>query len=415
MSAAAPLMIVIFGPGFEADRHNLAAELLRYTAFYLLFISLVALAGSIQNSFQRFAAPAFTPVLLNLSLIACALTLPEHLDVPVMALAIGTLVAGIVQLLFQVPFLIKLGMLPLPRFNLQHPGMRKVLKLMVPAMLSSSVTQISLVLDTIIASFLIAGSVSWLYYSDRVMELPLGVFSIAIATVLLPSLSKKFAEQDDVGFSQQIDWGMRLSTLITIPAAIGLVLLAGPILVTLVQYGKFDAFDSTMARYSLVAYAIGLPAFGYTKILQPGFFARHDTRTPLKITYITILIKLLLTAALVIPLYLKEIPWAHAGLALATSLTAWTQTFLFYFYLRRQKAYVPNPGWRRLMLQIVLAVVIMSITLIYAVPGFEHWTLYSMWQRAVTLGAIIIPAALMFFAVLWLSGFRLAQFRGNHF
>lgn len=414
MAAAAPLVILLFGPGFETERHELASDMLRYTAFYLLFISMVALAGSIQNSFQRFVIPAFTPVLLNLTLIASAIWLSPELNVPIMALAIGTFIAGLVQLIFQLPFLLKLNMLPLPRFQWQHEGMRKVIRLMLPAMLSSSVTQLSLVLDTIMASFLIAGSVTWLYFSDRMVELPLGVFSIAIATVLLPSLSKKFAQNDTEGFSHQIDWGMRLNTLITVPAAIGLILLAGPILITLVQYGRFDANDAMMSRISLIAYALGLPAFGFIKILLPGFFARHDTRTPLKITVYSIIIKLALTAALVLPLYLQNIPWAHFGLAMATSLTAWIQTIWFYLKLRQEKAYQPQAHWLRFLARTTLAACIMALALLFFTPAFESWLDYSIWQRGLTLSTLIIPSALLFFATLWLSGVRLHHFRGHN-
>ena len=413
MATTAPMVILVFGPGFEAERHQLAASMLRYTAFYLLFVSLVALAGSIQNSFHRFAVPAFTPVLLNLSMVASAIWIAPHLDIPVMALAIGTLIAGITQLLFQIPFLIRLGMLPWPRFNWQHEGMRKVLRLMLPAMLSSSVTQISLMLDTIMASFLIAGSVTWLYFSDRMVELPLGVFSIAIATVLLPSLSRKFAQQDQAGFSHQLDWGMRLNTMITLPAAIGLAILAGPILITLVQYGKFDAHDAMMARISLIAYAIGLPAFGYVKILLPGFFARHDTRTPLKITVYSIIIKLVLTVALVLPLYLHDIPWAHFGLALATSLTAWIQAIWFYFRLRSEKAYQPNSRWLLFLTQVFFAAFTMALVLMFCTPEFDSWIAYSLWQRVFALSALIIPTTILFFIILWISGIRLKHFRGH--
>ena len=414
MAMAAPLVILLFGPGFEPERHELAAQMLRYTAFYLLFISLVALSAGIQNSYQRFKAAAFTPVLLNLCLIVAALWLPAYLDTPIMALAIGVFIAGLVQFLFQIPFLRRLNMLPLPRFNWRHSGMCKVLKLMLPAMLSSSVVQISLVLDTIIASFLVAGSVTWLYYSDRMVELPLGVFSIAIATVLLPSLSKRFTQQDNAGFSRNLDWGMRLSTIITVPAAIGLVLLAKPILITLVQYGRFDTYAATMAGYSLIAYAIGLPAFGYVKILSPGFFARQDTRTPLRITIYAIFIKLALTLLFVLPLYLQDIAWAHVGLALATSLTAWVQTVLLYYYLRRRQAYSVGHGWWSLLLQIGLAALVMTMGLIYFTPGFEAWVSYTMWRRLAVLSALIVPAVMVFFALLRLTGVRWQDYRAVH-
>ncbi|MBN1378650.1 MAG: murein biosynthesis integral membrane protein MurJ [Gammaproteobacteria bacterium] len=414
MAAAAPLVIYLLGPGFEAERHDLASAMLRYTAFYLLFISLVALAGSIQNSFQKFAAPAFTPVLLNLSLIGCAFWIGPQLEVPIMALAIAVFVAGAIQLMFQIPFLVQLGMLPRPRLQWKHEGVQKIIKLMLPAMLGSSVVQISLVLDTILASFLVAGSVSWLYMSDRLVELPLGIFSIAIATVLLPSLSSKHASENPQGFSRNLDWGMRLNTLITIPAAVGLVLLAGPILATLFQYGEFTGDKASMTRLSLIAYAVGLPAFGYVKILTPGFFARHDARTPLRITIYTVSAKLLLSVALVAPLYFQQIRWAHVGLALATSLSAWIQTLLLYRGLRREKAYQPQNGWLKLFLQILAATAAMSVMLCFTSPTFDAWLYYSLWQRGLTLTALIVPATAIFFCIMWFGGMRWHVFRGHH-
>jgi putative peptidoglycan lipid II flippase len=416
MAAAAPLVIMLFAPGFidDPERHELAAAMLRYTAFYLLFISLVALAGSIQNSFRRFAAPAFTPVLLNLTLISCALWLSPLMEIPIMALAIGTFLAGLIQLLFQIPFLARLGMLPRLRFEWRHEGMRKVVKLMLPAMLGSAVVQINLMLDTILASFLIAGSVTWLYFSDRLVELPLGVFSIAIATVILPSLSSKHAQEDVHGFSRNLDWGLKLTTLITTPAALGIVILAGPILLSLFQHGEFSVNDAAMARISLIAYAVGLPAFGYTKILAPGFFARHDTRTPVKIAVHSMLAKLALNIALVIPLYMNDIAWAHAGLALSTSLSAWIQTVLLYRKLRKENAYQPQSGWAKLLMQIFIATTAMSAILYFANPALEIWLAFPLWQRGLILSGLIVPAIAVFFCVMWLFGMRVRDFRGHH-
>lgn len=416
MAAAAPLVILLFAPGFADDpeRHRLAADMLRYTAFYLLLISLVALAGAVQNSFQRFAVPAFTPVLLNLTLIASALWLSPRLDIPILALAMGTLAAGLVQLAFQVPFLARLGMLPLPRFRWRHKGMRKVLKLMLPAMFGSAVVQINVMLDTILASFLIAGSVTWLYYADRLVELPFGVFSMAVATVILPTLSAKHASEDRDGFARNLDWGLRTTTLVTVPAALGLALLAGPILLTLFHGGEFQRFDAQMAAIALVAYAAGLPAFGYVKILSPGYFARQDTRTPVKIALRAMAVKLALNLALVTPLYLHDVSWAHAGLALGTSLAAWVQSAMLYRGLRRDEAYRPQRGWGRLLAQLGLASAIMAAALVTVTPGFDQWVDYSIWRRALTLCALILPAAGVFFAVLWLSGVRLGHFRGHH-
>ena len=416
MAAAAPLVILVFAPGFADDheRYALATEMLRYTSFYLLFISLVALSGSIQNSFHKFAAPAFTPVLLNLTLITCAVWLSPNMKQPIVALAIGTFIAGAVQLLFQVPFLLRLGMLPRPRFSWQHEGMRKVIRLMLPAMLGSAVVQINLLLDTIFASFLIVGSVTWLYYADRMVELPLGVFSIAIATVILPSLSGKHARGDADGFSRNLDWGLRTTTLITMPAAAGIILLAGPILLSLFQGNQFSIDDAMMTRVSLIAYTIGLPAFGYVKILAPGFFARHDTRTPVRIAVYSMIFKLLVTLLTVTPLYLYGIRWAHAGLALATALSAWAQTLLLYWYLRRGNFYRPVAGWLKFSGQIFAATAAMSALLLFVTPESTAWFEYLPWRRIALLAALIVPSILVFVSVLWLGGVRFVHFRGHH-
>jgi putative peptidoglycan lipid II flippase len=270
---AAPWLVYLFAPGFGNDpqRYDLTVSLLRLTFPYLLFISLTALAGSILNSYGRFAVPAFTPVLLNLSLIACALLLAPTMSEPVTALAIGVFIAGLVQLGFQLPFLHRLGLLPRPRLRHRNPGVKRLLTLMVPTLLGSSVAQVNLLFDTLIASFLTAGSVSWLYYSDRLVEFPLGMFGMALGTVILPRLSRQQARLQREDFNHTLDWGMRLVILVGLPSALGLGLLAEPILSTLFQYGEFTARDATMAGHSLLAYAVGLPAFLLIRILAPGF------------------------------------------------------------------------------------------------------------------------------------------------
>lgn len=414
--SAAPLVVLLFAPGFadDAERYQLASDMLRLTFPYLFFISLVALAAGILNSYQRFAVPAFTPVFLNLCLIGCAIWLGPHLDVPIMALAWGALLAGVVQLAFQLPFLRRIGMLPRPRFSLRHEGVKKVINLMLPAILGSAVVQINLLLDTIIASFLIAGSVSWLFFSDRLVEFPLGIFGIAIATVILPSLSQKHAAQDRDAFSRNLDWGLRMSLLVALPAAIGLILLASPILTTLFQYGEFKPEDARMSSYSLIAYSIGLPGFILVKILAPAFFARHDTRTPVRIAIYAMLLNMVMNIAFVLLLLHIGFKGAHAGLALATGLAAWAQTGMLWWRLQRTRAYVPQPGWSRFLLRIALASVLMAIALYYAVPPAADWFAWTYTTRGLWLAALVAGGSLIYFLVLSLAGVRMAQFRGHH-
>ncbi|MCW8830742.1 MAG: murein biosynthesis integral membrane protein MurJ, partial [Gammaproteobacteria bacterium] len=260
-SVAAPALVWLFAPGFhdEPERFQLTAEMLHITFSYIFFISLVAFAGGILNSFNQFSVPAFTPVLLNLTMIAAAIWLSPLMDEPLMALAWGVALAGLLQFLLQLPFLKKLGLIPKPSFKRHHDGVAKILKLMLPAVIGSSVAQINLLLDTIIASFLVAGSVSWLYYSDRLLEFPLGIFGIAIATVILPALSKQHARDSADEFNQTLNWAVRLVLIIAIPACIGLFTLAGPILASLFQYGEFTASDTYLSSLSLMAYMTGLP------------------------------------------------------------------------------------------------------------------------------------------------------------
>ncbi|MCK6370761.1 MAG: murein biosynthesis integral membrane protein MurJ, partial [Gammaproteobacteria bacterium] len=285
---AAPALILVFAPGFaaepeEADRFELAVDMLRLTFPYLFFISLAALAGAVLNTYQRFAVAAFSPVLLNVCMIGFAAFVAPYYERPGMALAAGVFAAGIVQLLFMLPYLRGIGLLPRPRWGLAHAGVRRILSLMAPAIFGSSVAQISILLDTLIASFLVTGSISWLYYSDRLMEFPLGVFGIALATVILPNLSRQHASASREQFAATMAWSIRFVILISAPASVGLVVLAGPMLATLFFGGEFSSGDVHMASLSLMAYAAGLVALTLVKVLAPGFFARQDTRTPVRV------------------------------------------------------------------------------------------------------------------------------------
>ncbi|HAG94499.1 MAG TPA: murein biosynthesis integral membrane protein MurJ, partial [Gammaproteobacteria bacterium] len=330
----APAVTFLFAPGFHdmPEKFDLASDMLRLTFPYLLLISLTAMLGSVLNSYGRFAIPAFTPVLLNLCLIGAALLVSPLMDPPIIALAWGVLAAGVVQLVFQFPFVRQIQLLSVPRWGWSDPGVKRILALMLPAMFGVSVAQINLLLDTVLASFLVDGSVSWLYYSDRLMELPLGVFGIAIATVILPSLSRKHASQSVEAFSQTLDWAVRMVLLIGLPAALALVVLAAPLLVTLFQYGEFSAADVDRASLSLQAYGAGLLGFMLVKVLAPGYFARQDTKTPVKVGIKAMVANMVFNLALIVPL-------AHVGLALATSLSALLNAFLLWLGLRREGVY----------------------------------------------------------------------------
>ena len=343
---AAPLVAALFAPGFmgQPEKFQLTAEMIRITFPYLLLISMTGFCGAILNSFGRFAVPAFTPVFLNLSLIFAATVAAPWFDEPVFALAWGVFFAGFIQLLFQFPSLYRLELVPRPRWDTRDEGVRRILKLMVPALFGVSVSQINLLLDTVLASFLPTGSVSWLYYSDRLAELPLGVFGIAIATVILPNLSAHRAAAREGKFSLTLDWAIRSVLLIGVPAAVALVLLAQPILITLFQYGELTAQDVTMSALSLQAYSLGLVAFMLIKVLAPAYYARKDTVTPVKIGIVAMVVNMVLNLLFVLPL-MHYWNAGHMGLALATSVAAFLNAGLLLRGLLRSGVYQVHGGW----------------------------------------------------------------------
>ena len=402
----APLLVLLFAPGFIADpgKLELAGDMLRLTFPYLFFISLTAFAGGILNAHNRFGVPAFTPVLLNLSLIGCALWLSPQMEQPVVALAWGVLIAGIAQFLFQLPFLHRLGLLPRFRIAPRDEGVRRIAKLMLPALFGVSVTQLNLLLDTLIASFLITGSISWLYYSDRLMEFPLGVLGVALGTVILPHLSSQHASASPGGFSQAIDWALRWTLLLGLPAAVGLLVLAGPMISTLFQSDVFLAEDVAMARRSLVAYSLGLVAFIMIKVLAPGYYARQDTRTPVRIAVIAMVSNMVMNIILVFPL-------AHAGLALATSLSASLNALLLFRGLRREGVYRPAAGWPCLIIRAVLACVLMAVVMWWGMGDLQAWVSMDRSDRVWRLLAWIVAGAVLYFVALALFGIRPRHFR----
>ncbi|WP_461482070.1 murein biosynthesis integral membrane protein MurJ [Porticoccus sp.] len=411
---ASPLVTGLFAFGFwldYPDKFAAASDMLRITFPYLLLISLTGLAGAILNSYDRFAVPAFTPVWLNITLIAAALVAAPWFDMPVYALAWGVLAAGVVQLLFQLPFLARIHMVPHPRMDWRDSGVRRILRLMAPAIFGVSVSQINLLLDTVIASFLPTGSISWLYYSDRLSELPLGVFGVAIATVILPSLSRQHAAQTPEVFSRTLDWALRMILLVAVPAAVALVILAEPILLSLFYYGEvITARDMTMAALSLRAYACGLVAFMLIKVLAPGYFARQDMKTPVKIGVIALVSNMVLNLVFAVPLHLY---WGigHMGLALATAISAMLNAVLLHRGLRRLKIYRPEPGWVRFLLVLVLASGMMALVLVVFLHYMQDWPLWAWWQRVGRLALVCSTGALVYGVCLLLGGLRLSHLR----
>ncbi len=401
---AAPLLVSLFAFGWVVDGEHaklaLAADMLRLTFPYLFFISLTAFAGGILNTHGRFAVPAFTPVLLNLVLIGCALWLAPVLTTPITALAWGVLIAGITQFAFQIPFLHQLRLVPSFRPGFADPGVRRVLRLMLPAVFAVSVTQINLLLDTVLASTLQTGSISWLYYSDRLMEFPVGILGVALGTVILPRLSQQSAALAPAAFARTLDWGLRTTVLFGVPAALGLVLLAGPLIATLFLSDAFKAYDVAQASLSLMAYGSGLFAFILIKVLAPGYYARQDTRTPVRIGVIAMAANMAMNLLLIWSL-------AHAGLALATSLAAYLNAGLLYLGLRRSGVYAPAPGWGRFWLRIGLAALVMSAGLLWGAPPLAQWLAVSTATRISWLLTAIGAGAVAYFAVLLASGMRL--------
>jgi len=411
-SLFAPAIVAVFAPGFEAEgeRRQLTTDMLRITFPYLFFISMVAYAAGALNSFHRFAIPALTPVLLNICLITAALWGTQFFPVPIIALAWGVFIAGALQLLFQLPSLYRLGLLVTPKWGWKDSGVRKILKLMLPAIVGSSVAQINLLLDTIIASFLIAGSVSWLYYADRLVEFPLGVFGVAIATVILPKLSSIHANGDTGHFSQTLETGIRMGWLIALPCAAGLLLLAAPMIATLFGYGEFKNSDVEMSAWSLRAYALALPGFILVKLLAPGFFARQNTKTPVRIGIIAMVSNMLYNIILVGSLLWFAVPAAHTGLALATALSANQQALMLYRRLRQELVLNTSGRTRSIILRVVVATFCMMIIIWLMCPADEAWYAMHARSRAGTLAGIIAASVLVYFSVLLLCGVRPKDF-----
>jgi putative peptidoglycan lipid II flippase len=410
---AAPILVLIFAPGFvDGDgRLELATAMVRFTFPYLLFISLVAFAGGILNTYGRFAAPAFTPVILNVVLISFAIYVAPTLDEPGMALAYGVFVAGVVQLLFQIPFLAKIKSVPRPRWNPKHAGVRRAGKLMLPAIFGSSVAQINVLIGSVIASVLGVGKISYIYYSDRLMEFPLGLFGIALATVTLPFLSRQHATDSHQGFSDTVDWSLRLIVLIALPSAVGLAVLASPLVATIFYGGEFTQHDLTMTAVSLQAFSFGLVGFSLVKILAPAYFAREDTRTPVKIALIALLLNVVLSITFAWTLGKMGFEATHVGLALATSISAMVNAWLLYAGLRRDKVVSHRPGWLLLTMRVLAANIVMLLVLYFFDRPLEYWVSATLFSKVGWLTVTVTASVTVYAASLYVSGLRPSHLR----
>ncbi len=409
----APLVIYLFAPGFDAagTRHELAVEMLRWTFPYILFVSLTALGAGVLNSYGKFGTAAFNPVILNIVMIVFAALVAPHFERPGLALALGVFVAGIVQVVAQFRGLARLGLLTRPRWAWSNPGVRRVGRLMLPGIFGSSVAQVSILLDTWIASFLVTGSISWNYYADRLVEFPMGVFSIALATVILPRLSAHHSEETPEHFNSTLDWGLRLTCLVSLPAAVGLLMLAGPLDATLYGYGHFTAHDIWMTSYALMAYALGLMGFSLVKVLAPGYFARQIVGPAVRAGVISLIVTMTFNLAVVFPASRLGVPAPHALLALATGIGAYVNTWLLFRGLRRSGVYVPSRNWRRFGGQIVLANLAMAVFLWWASGSWAEWVDWRASARILHLGICVGGGGAVYAAVLGLAGLRYRDLR----
>ena len=401
----APALVYISAPGFAAEpaKFDTTVLLTRITFPYICFISLVALSAGILNTWSRFSIPAFTPVLLNVAMIVAATVLAPHFSPPVLALAWGVLLGGALQLALQIPPLLKIDMLPRPTLDFSDPGVRRILTLMGPATLGVSVAQISLLINTIFASFLGTGSVSWLYYADRLMEFPTGILGVALGTILLPSLSKHYTDKSPEEYSKLLDWGLRLTLLLALPAAAALAVLAVPLISTLFFYGQFTVHDLWMTRQALMAYAVGLLGLILVKVLAPGFYARQNIRTPVKVAIFTLVATQVMNLAFIGPL-------KHAGLALSIGLGACLNASILLSLLRKHQVFFPQPGWRAFILKVTLAVGAMSLALYLAAGNEDFWLHSRFYSRVVYLMGLVMLGVSVYFLALWMGGIRPRQF-----
>ena len=405
----------------------LITDLLRLTFPFLLCVSLTALAAGALNSYHRFGLPAFAPIILNLCMIAGTLWGSKFTDPPILAMGWAILAAGVLQLLFLMPALARLDLLALPRWGWRHPDVRKVMRLMVPTLLGSSVAQVNLLFDTFIAAMLVHGSQSWLSTADRFLEFPLGVFGIALGTVILPTLARHHVNTDRAGFSKSLDWGLRATLIIILPAMLGLMLLALPLVSTIFQYGKFTAEAARMTALSVFGLSFGLPAFALVKTVLPAFYARQDTRTPVRAGLASMVANMVFNIALLallVALWVPEevrqdgvmatlarVPGLHFALGIASALSSYLNLVLLWRWLRRADVFDLQPGWTRFLVRLLLANLAMGLALWFGLQVAPDFTVVDKWQRIGWLGALVGGGALVYAVAMLVLGFRLRDFR----
>ncbi|WWO98635.1 MAG: murein biosynthesis integral membrane protein MurJ [Candidatus Dasytiphilus stammeri] len=397
---AAPWIILVTAPGFthSYDKFALTSSLLRITFSYIFLISLASMAGAILNMWNVFLIPAFAPTLLNITMIISALYVSPYFNRPILALAWAVLIGGLLQLIYQLPFLKKIGMLVLPRINLYDIGVWRVWKKMVPAVIGVSASQLSLIINTIFASFFVSGSISWMYYADRVMEFPSGVLGVTLGTILLPYLTKTYHEHNE--YSMLLDRGLRICLILAVPSAVALGILAHPLIIVLFQYRKFTAFDTFMTQQILGSYAIGLIGIMLVKVLATAFYSHQDIKTPVKIAIVTLLISQLIN-------FLFLGPLKQVGLSLSVSISACLNSIFLYWKLREKKYYIPQPGWGMFLIRLIMAVLIMAIGLLVIINLMPNWQKGIILWRLLRMTAVVLGGALIYFITLLLLGFRL--------
>ncbi|ELI5414091.1 murein biosynthesis integral membrane protein MurJ [Vibrio parahaemolyticus] len=392
--------------GPAAEKFELASLMLKITFPYLWFITFVALSGAILNTLGKFAVSSFTPVFLNVMIILAAWFISPQMSQPEIGLAIGVFLGGLVQFLFQIPFLIKAGVMVKPKWGWRDPGVVKIRTLMIPALFGVSVSQINLLFDTFIASFLQTGSISWLYYSDRLLEFPLGLFGIAIATVILPALSRKHVDSQSEGFAHTMDWGVRMVTLLGIPAMLGLMALAKPMLMVLFMRGEFSPQDVHQASLSLLAYASGLLNFMLIKVLAPGYYSRQDTKTPVKYGIIAMVTNMVFNA-------IFAYFYGYVGLAIATALSAFVNMALLYRGLHIAGVYQITKRTVFFIIRLVVAGAAMVAAILWQLEDMSVWLEWSFVHRSGMLGMLIGLGAAVYLAVLFLTGVRLKDLKAG--
>ncbi|MCB5190408.1 murein biosynthesis integral membrane protein MurJ [Methylobacillus arboreus] len=403
---AAPVIAYVSAPGWahsEPETFALTVDMLRIIFPYILLISLVSLAGGVLNTYSKFSVPAFTPVWLNIAFIIAALCFAPYFDPPIMVLAWAVFAGGLLQLGFQLPFLRRIGMLPKLRFDFHDEGVWRILRLMGPAVFGVSIAQLSLLINTIFASFLESGSVSWLYYADRLMEFPTGLLGVALGTILLPSLAKSVADKAEHEYSALLDWGLRLTLILALPAAVALAVLSVPLVTSLFHYGAFTEHDVWMTRQALVAYSLGLLGLILVKVLAPAFYARQNIKTPVKIAVATLIATQFMNLAFVGI-------FQHAGLALAIGLGACINASLLYYHLRKNGTYQPQPGWLGFIARVVVALLAMAAALWFGAGDSADWLQATLWSKLLHLLGLVVLGIAVYFAGLWLMGVRIRDF-----